>query len=171
MKCNACSADLSEKDVVLHKVSDEQGREKPLAVYTCPTCDTSFGTLPTADELRVWALLAQGAVLQARARFQEALGCFEYVLPINPRFAMAWYNKGCILSNLRRFPEAVECYDEALAIDPKYAEAWHYKGKALWVVGRTLEALECYDRALAINSQDILLQHDRGTLLARLRQV
>lgn len=118
MRCSRCSTALRERHAILRRVSDENGKEKLLVVYTCPACGFKSETPPKPEELKAWAVLTKGVALQAQARLREALGCFEHVLSINPEFAMAWYNKGCILSNLRRFPEALECYNRALAIDP-----------------------------------------------------
>ncbi len=141
MKCTARDAELSERHVVLSRVCEENRNDRAVAVCSCPACGVTSEIQPRADELRAWAILAKGTALQAQARFQEALGCCDHLLSVNPQSAMAWYNKGCILGNLRRFPEAVECYDRAVAVDPQYAEAWHNKACALRGLGRAQEAL------------------------------
>lgn len=141
MKCRTCDARVSERHVTLRRVCDKKGREKPLAVYSCPTCGATSSFLPIPDQLRTWAILAKATTLHAQGRLQEALGCFEHILSINREFALAWYNKGCVLGSLGRYQEALKCYERSLAIDPQDARGWHNKGCALRALGRGLEPL------------------------------
>ena len=110
----------------------------------------------------------KGVSLAALGPHQEAIGCYDQALTIDPRDAAAWNNKGAALAELGRRDEAINCYDQALAIDPRYATAWDNKGNVLDALGRREEAIGCYDRALAIDPQYAPAWHNKGVALAAL---
>ena len=104
----------------------------------------------------------KGASLSALGRHGEAIGCYDKVLVIDPRHAIAWGNKGYSLGALKRHEEAIGCYDKALAIDPRHAFALGRKGQTLAVLGRYEEAIGCYDKALAIDPRDADVLRNKG---------
>ena len=46
-------------------------------------------------------------------RYEEAIGCYDKALEINPNYAGTWYNKGVALDELGRYKEAVESKGKA----------------------------------------------------------
>ncbi len=110
----------------------------------------------------------KGVSLNTLGRHEEAIGCLDKALAIDPRDVAAWLNKGNALAALGRLEEENNCYDQALAIDPRDARAWGHKGNALYALGRRAEAVNCYDQALAIDPRDAVAWYNKGVLLAAL---
>jgi tetratricopeptide (TPR) repeat protein len=110
----------------------------------------------------------KGGSLATLARHEEALGCYDQALAIDPRNAIIWNNKGSSLAALGRREQALGCYDEALAIDPRHASALHNKGESLDALGRPEEALLCYDQVLAIDPRRTDALNGKGNALAKL---
>ena len=62
---------------------------------------------------------------------QEAIACYDKVLEINPRDAIAWHNKGVVLSNLGRHQDAVEAYENFIKFAPAHDAAQVAEVKAI----------------------------------------
>jgi tetratricopeptide (TPR) repeat protein len=110
----------------------------------------------------------KGASLNELGRHEEALGCYDKALAIDPQYTSAWNNKGTALADLGRHEEALGCYNKALTIDPRYAVAWNSKGIALAALARGKEALECFDKGLEIDPRYRTAWNSKGTVLAAL---
>jgi serine/threonine protein kinase len=104
----------------------------------------------------------KGGSLAALDRHEEAIGCYDQALAIDPRHAAAWSNKGVSLAALGRREEAIGCYNQALAINPRDAAAWSNKGNSLAALGRHEEAIGCYDQALAIDPRHAAALFTKG---------
>lgn len=63
-------------------------------------------------------LVDEGASHGTHGEHEAALSCFNEALELNPRYALAWFNKGATLERLERYEEALWCFNEALKIDP-----------------------------------------------------
>jgi serine/threonine protein kinase len=110
----------------------------------------------------------RGGSLGALGRQEEAIGCCERALAINPRSTSAWCIKGCALASLGRREEAIGCYDEVLAVEPGQMASWYNKGNALAALGRREEAISCFDKALAITPRFAHVWNNKGAALAAL---
>ena len=97
------------------------------------------------DMVEKW--VKNGGTLVTLGRYEEAIGCCDKVLEIDPSVGPVWYNKGVALTGLERFDEAVGCYDKALEIDPLIALVWYHKTDALHNLKRYVEAQVCLNRA------------------------
>jgi tetratricopeptide (TPR) repeat protein len=104
----------------------------------------------------------KGAALKALDRHEEALGCYDKALALDPGNVKAWVNKGVSLQALGRSEEALSCYDKALALDPQNAKAWGTMGATLEDIGQHQQAIECFDKALAIDPRDAGFWHGKG---------
>jgi tetratricopeptide (TPR) repeat protein len=82
-------------------------------------------------------------------RYEEALGCFDKALELNPRDTAAWTNKGASLLSLGRFEEALGCYDKALEFDPHDVGAWFSKALTEDTLGQWQKAVVSYQQFLA----------------------
>jgi tetratricopeptide (TPR) repeat protein len=51
-------------------------------------------------------------------RCDEALGCYEKALTLDPLFAAAWTNKGAVSAKLGWYGQALESNERALQLDP-----------------------------------------------------
>ncbi|MDA0669653.1 MAG: tetratricopeptide repeat protein, partial [Crenarchaeota archaeon] len=60
----------------------------------------------------------KGRSLAKLGQQEEAIGCFDEVIKINPEDSDAWYNKGRSLAQLERREEAIECYNVAIRLTP-----------------------------------------------------
>jgi tetratricopeptide (TPR) repeat protein len=81
-------------------------------------------------------------------RHDEALGCCERSLALNPHNEQAWVNRGLTLAELQRSEEALACFDRALALNPSLEQGWFNKGVALvQAFQRYAEALACFEEA------------------------
>jgi tetratricopeptide (TPR) repeat protein/tRNA A-37 threonylcarbamoyl transferase component Bud32 len=107
--------------------------------------------VPQIGEKTAVFWMNKGCALDTLGRREEAIGCLDRALAIDPRDARAWNNKGVALYGLGRHEEAINCYEQALAIDPRDAPAWFNKGDVLRALGRREEAIACYDKTLAID--------------------
>jgi tetratricopeptide (TPR) repeat protein len=107
--------------------------------------------VPQIGEKTAVFWMNKGCALDTLGRREEAIGCLDRALAIDPRDARAWNNKGVALYRLGRHEEAINCYEQALAIDPRDAPAWFNKGDVLRALGRWGEAIACYDKTLAID--------------------
>ena len=104
----------------------------------------------------------KGAAFKALGRHEEALGCYDKALAIDPRNVTAWTNKSISLAALGRHEQEIGCYDKALAINPTDANVWCNKGATLDGLDRHQEAIECFDKALEIDPQYALAWHNKG---------
>jgi tetratricopeptide (TPR) repeat protein len=96
-------------------------------------------------------LLAKGQTLLDMDRLQDALGCFQEALLLEPNSADAYLKKGVALERLNRFEPALTAYDEALRLNPKRAIVHASKARVLAALHRYDEAISVYDSALGKN--------------------
>jgi tetratricopeptide (TPR) repeat protein len=64
------------------------------------------------------------------------------VLEINPRNAVAYYNRGNAYRSKGQYDQAIADYNKALEINPRYAEAYYNMASASDKAGRKKEAIE-----------------------------
>jgi tetratricopeptide (TPR) repeat protein len=102
----------------------------------------------TPDAARITMLLGKGQSLLNLDQAEEALGCFDQVLALDPSHPEALVKKGAALERLRKLEEAIACYDRAIAANGSLTVAYLYKGGLFNRMERFSEALECYEQAL-----------------------
>jgi tetratricopeptide (TPR) repeat protein len=100
------------------------------------------------DAARITVLLGKGQSLLNLDQAEEALGCFDQVLALDPSHPEALVKKGAALERLRKLDEAIACYDRAIAADGSLTVAYLYKGGLFNRMERFSEALACYEQAL-----------------------
>ncbi|HEV8308537.1 MAG TPA: tetratricopeptide repeat protein [Methylomirabilota bacterium] len=123
---------------------------------------------PATAELDAREWIDKGISLAHLDRFEDAVGCFDRALALDPGSDVAWNNKGNALGRLGRREEALAAYDRALALDPQNPRAWRNKGMCLGDLGRLDEALQCLDRGLELDPSSALGWNNRGRCLHRL---
>lgn len=96
---------------------------------------------------RITSLIAVGEALLDLKQPSRALVCFDEVLALDERNAVAYVKKGAALEQLGRFEDALACYDQALALDVSLSDAYVGKGAVYNRLERYGEALECYEKA------------------------
>lgn len=70
----------------------------------------------------------KGDALFVQGKYDEAVGCMDKVLEIDPNDATALANKGEALLYLGKYDEAIQSLDKAIKINPKNTDAWGTKG-------------------------------------------
>jgi tetratricopeptide (TPR) repeat protein len=93
----------------------------------------------------------KGSSLDNLGKREEAIGCYDVALRLDPFLVPAWLNKGIALFGAKRTAEALACYERGLKLDSKSEQLWSNKGVVLKSLGKTREALECYESALRCN--------------------
>ncbi len=106
---------------------------------------------PEMKSSKTKELHSKGFSLDREGRYDEAIRCYDKLLELDPRYAVAWYNKGNSLDALGRDEEAIRCYDKALEVDPRIALAWYGKGIAQSKLGRSQDAVRSYKQFIALN--------------------
>jgi len=100
------------------------------------------------EAARITMLLGKGQSLLNLDQAEEAQGCFDQILALDPSHPEALVKKGAALERLRKLDEAIACYDRAIAADGSLTVAYLYKGGLFNRMERFSEALECYEQAL-----------------------
>jgi hypothetical protein len=67
-------------------------------------------------------------VLQDLYRYDEAMNAYDRALAINPKYAIAWFNRGNVLLETTRLDDALVAYDHAIGLDPNYVDAHFAQG-------------------------------------------
>lgn len=112
------------------------------------TASTNGATPHVPKDERLGVLIARGQSLLNADKIEEAVGCFDEILAIEPKHAETLVKKGEALERLRRGDEAVLCYDAAIAADAGMTIAYLHKGGLFNRMERYEEALKCYEQAL-----------------------
>ena len=113
-----------------------------------PAAAAPTETADAPDAARITMLLGKGQSLLNLDQAEEALGCFDQILVLDPSHPEALVKKGAALERLRKLDEAIACYDRAIAANGSLTVAYLYKGGLFNRMERFSEALECYEQAL-----------------------
>jgi tetratricopeptide (TPR) repeat protein len=113
---------------------------------TPPNGEPAAAVAPEAAQIT--GLLGKGQSHMNLDQAEEALGCFDQILALDPSHPEALVKKGAALERLRKLDEAIACYDRAIAADGSLTVAYLYKGGLFNRMERFSEALECYEQAL-----------------------
>jgi Tfp pilus assembly protein PilF len=100
---------------------------------------------------RDFAILnACGLALARLDRLDEALGCYDQALALNPDFGPAWYNRGWALERLGELAKAIAALERAVELHPENLQAWAALGYLAIRRGDRAGARRYADRALAL---------------------
>lgn len=99
------------------------------------------------------------------ARAVELIG---RAIDIDPRDALAHFNRGSALQHLGRLEEALADYGRALALKPEFAEALSNAAAVLNALARHEESLASAERALALNVRSVEAHFNRAVALGEL---
>jgi len=109
-------------------------------------------------------------VLNALARFEDALARSDRALAVAPRNSAAHYSRALALHHLRRHDEALAHYDHALALQPNLFAALVKRGAVLHALGRDEDAVETFARVLGIDAANVEALYNRGLALQALQR-
>lgn len=100
------------------------------------------------EEWASTALYWRAQSLIELSRDEEAIGCLERALQMNPDFADAWESKGICLHYAGMYEDALTCYDRAVWVSANHTTAWLNRGYVLARLERHEEAMYSYNEAL-----------------------
>jgi tetratricopeptide (TPR) repeat protein len=129
--------------------------------------------LHAAEELvtlrgRVEDLSAQGYCLRSLDRYEEAAECYNTLVKLSPKDALAWTLRGIVLHRLDQHEEALRSYDKAIEVNPNEAKAWCERGAILHSTGHPDQALASFEKAVKLDPDDSISWIRRGMALAEL---
>jgi tetratricopeptide (TPR) repeat protein len=110
-------------------------------------------------------LRARGDELIARGAYAEAVDCYEELLQLEPRNAVARNNLGAALCKLGKFQEAEAQFRRAIGIRTSYPEALCNLGGLLRTTGRITESEMPLRRALKLKPTYLESQINLGMTL------
>jgi tetratricopeptide (TPR) repeat protein/tRNA A-37 threonylcarbamoyl transferase component Bud32 len=130
---------------------------------------------PASKTLEAWEWGNKGVSFLSLSHHEEAMGCFDRGLKIDPKDPRMWKNKGKALINLNRYEEALRCYDKALELDPQHPSAWiawHAKGLLVHMLkSDDEEALHCFDKVIDLNPRYAEAWREKGLFLCSLGRI
>ena len=152
--------------------------EQPAALQLLGLLARRRGELSLAEDLMRRSLKAESAqphvwnnlgnLLERQGRGDEALGCFDHALALDPRHADAHYNRARLLHARGLLVEAAEGLQHAQNSAPSISIAMlQLQAQIEDEQGAFAQALATLDRALAIAPDKPSLVHNRATLLQR----
>ncbi|MGC1927822.1 MAG: tetratricopeptide repeat protein, partial [Candidatus Nitrosopolaris sp.] len=115
---------------------------------------------PTGPSLDT--LYNKGLALYHLGNYTEAIGYFDKVLAVNPKYIAALGGKGNVLLALGNYTGAILYYDRVLAINPSDRHALNNKGNALLALGNYTGAILHYDKALTVDPSDENALNNKG---------
>jgi len=105
--------------------------------------------------------------------YQTAKQHFTRAIEINPKYALAYYNRGVVCDHLKQFDEALVDYAHARTLDTDlnvFAHIHNNKGMAHYDSGCNEAALDEFNEAIQIDSTFSSAYFNRGNTYERLRQ-
>jgi predicted TPR repeat methyltransferase len=114
------------------------------------TSGASNSSAPVTSGTSAIALIEKGNAFEEQGRPEEAMGCYEAAVQVDPRCARAHLNRGNILLASARIEEARDAYQLAVACDPHYAAAYFNLGNLNCRAREYEQALRNYGIAIRI---------------------
>ena len=96
-------------------------------------------SVKTTDE-KAEAALRKGINAVKNNDLSTATINFTKAIEINPKYAIAYYNRGIAYYSLKKYAESLADYTQAIELDPKYADAYYNRGGVYKALGKTKEA-------------------------------
>jgi len=87
-------------------------------------------------------------------------------IELDPKFALAWYNRGVAYDQLDQFDKAIADFSKAIELDSKYALAWYNRGMAYLDLGQKENAIADYSKAIELDSKLPAAHNNLAWLLA-----
>jgi len=101
-------------------------------------------------------------VLSALGRNNEALGCCDSLIALQPHQTALHSLRARVLTALGRLEEALASHERAAALDPDGSQTHYNLGVGLMLLGRLRDAISSFDRAIALKPDHAESYYDRG---------
>lgn len=115
---------------------------------------------------RIESLRAQGDAHSVRGAYPQAAACYEELLQIDPRHAIANNNLGVAYCKLGRYKDAEDRFRRAVQAKHSYADAYRNLGTVLRWRGRLDEAETALRRAIKLDPREVEARVSLGMTLA-----
>ena len=96
------------------------------------------------------ALALLGLVLGAKGNHDEAIGCINQAVALDPNSALFHFHRGTILTTAHQLPEAIDAFRRAIALKPDFAQAHYNLANALRAHGVWNEAIAAYRETIRL---------------------
>ncbi|WP_268544000.1 tetratricopeptide repeat protein [Candidatus Nitrosotenuis cloacae] len=111
--------------------------------------DDSRYKAPQKEE--IVKLITEGALLFNEGRYNEAIGCYEKALQIDPTDSVVLSNMGGAYVELKKYDVALSFLEKSIGIDPDFSAPWYNKAACLSMLGENEEALNCLEKAVTLD--------------------
>ena len=91
-------------------------------------------------------------------QYQRAIQDHDEALNLDPKLALAYYNRGLAYGRLGRYQRAIQDFDEAIRLDPLLAVAYANRALAYTELGRDAQAQQDISRAVELGFDPTLLK-------------
>lgn len=126
-----------------------------------------IGLSPPEVQMLATAWMNRGVCLAGLGEYEQARGCMERALRVDPRNAQAWFDLG-LCKELCNMPgEAARHYEKAFSLDPRMVRALLRKGLCRRRQGLWREAARCFDRLLSLDPRNDEAWMEKGTCFHR----
>ena len=95
----------------------------------------------------------RGNILDIKGEYDLAIKDFDRAIQLEPKFALAYYNRGIAHFNKGDFDKAIEDYTTAIELDPQLAPTYNNRGVVYFNKGDFDKAIEDYTTAIQQDSQ------------------
>jgi len=134
--------------------------QAPLRAIVAPP-PASKAPVPTVKP-QVMALLQEGSTKQNQGDLDGAFADYSRAIQLDPKFALAFYNRGLIWETRNNVEEAIADYDQSLDLNPQLASAYYHRGSVKMEKSDLDGAIADYTRALDLNPKNALASSNRG---------
>ena len=94
----------------------------------------------------------------------QGVGMYSEAIKLNPRIAVAYYNRGLTYNELGEGEKAAADFTKVLELEPGHGDAYEARGQSYAMLGRKDLALADYNKALSLNPKDQAAYVNRGLL-------
>lgn len=152
----ASTIDRAKADAVLLQ---QQGKLEEAFRKWCSIADVVEGT---DQDVEAQAWLSIGYLFGKRTDYKAAIGAYDKVLHIDPKYVAAYNNRGIAKQAIGQHEAAITDYDKAIQLDPKYVPSYYNRGIAKKAVGQHKSAITDYDKAIQLDPDLTDAYYNRG---------
>lgn len=98
---------------------------------------------------------------------EKAIQNYDQAVALDPKFALAYYNRAIAYYNQGDYKQAIADYDQVIALDPESVNAYNNRGNAYHYQGDYKQAITDYDQAIALDPEYANAYNNRGNTYYR----
>jgi serine/threonine protein kinase len=111
-----------------------------------------------------------GIGLYKARRHREAIAAYNEAIALDPKYALAYYNRGAAYRNLKEYELAIADHSRAIELNPKHANAYGGRGVAYYYLKDYQHAVQDFDRALQLDPSITWFKSERDNAYRRLKR-